>query len=269
MSRARSITGRIGETITLPTRFTVNGVSFNPYAISSVKIYDAAVDGNLIATLSAPTQISTGVYQTTWSIPATGIAPAVYYDFWVWQATSDMPTKTQAYSFRVDGSYGEEQVVPCEGPLFVGDREIDFFDHIGKELIQRIVGQKIIYYSVSEEHTKTHNLYEEAINKTVFTPVEINALVLYKDPVQTSSQFSIDTIYSLEVYFQIHELRERNIIPREGDFIRWGDVTYELEKLTFPQIYFGKINQKVMVKADARVARKSQFQVLENLGECV
>lgn len=151
------------------------------------------------------------------------------------------------------------------GPLFVTPREINLFNQINKELIQRIVAQKIIYYSVSQEHTKTNKLYDEAISKTIFQPVEINARVLYKTPDQTVGQFSIDTVYAIECYFHISELQERNIIPREGDFVKFGNTVYEIEKLTRPQITYGQIDHEVMVKADCRVSRKSQFEVLDEI----
>ena len=105
--------------------------------------------------------------------------------------------------------------------LFIDTKEISFFHDVNKELIQKIVGQKIIYYSISDEHTRTNDLYDEAVIKTVFTPVEVNALVLYSDPVETTTKFSIDTIYQIEVYFYDNELKERNIIPRAGDFVKY------------------------------------------------
>lgn len=150
-------------------------------------------------------------------------------------------------------------------PLFIGQKEINFFDSISKEMIQKIIGQKIFYYSVSEKHTNTHRLYDEAIKKVTYIPVEINALVLYKEPVQSVTKFSIDTIYSIEVYFHIHELDERRITPREGDFVKFGTVMYEIEKLTQPQVVYGQINNKVMVKAECRVSRKSQFEIDDSL----
>lgn len=264
MARLRSTIGRVGETITLTTRFYINGALFNPYSIASVKIYDAETGGNLVATLSAPTQVSTGTYSTTWAIP-TGQAPAVYYDRWTWQPQSDMTTQVRAYGFRVDGSYAQSSVDRARnivGPLFVTPKEIDFFNHINKELIQRIVAQRITYYAVSEEHTKTDDLYDEAIKKTTFDPVEINALVLYKNPVQSSTKFTIDTIYAIECYFHINELKEREIIPREGDFVKFGNIVYEVEKLTRPQITYGQIDNEVMIKAECRVSRKSQFELI-------
>jgi hypothetical protein len=98
--------------------------------------------------------------------------------------------------------------------------------------------------------------------------VHINALVLYKSPSQSVSQFTIDTVYEIECYFHIHELHERQIIPREGDFLQFGSTVYEIEKLTRPQITYGQIDHEVMVKADCRVSRKSQFDFLsENRSE--
>lgn len=149
--------------------------------------------------------------------------------------------------------------------LFLGQKEIRFFNHINKETIQKIVGQKVIYYAISEEKTNVHRLYDEAIRKTSHRPVQVNALVLYDEPVQTSTQFSIDTMHKLEVYFHQHELDERKIIPREGDFVKFGVILYEIQKLLRPQIYYGLMEEEVMVKAICQKSRKSQFEVLDEI----
>ena len=101
--------------------------------------------------------------------------------------------------------------------MFIGPKEIHFFNSINKELIQRIVDQKIVYFSVSDEHTNSNDLYKESIKKTVFNPVEINARVLYKEPKQTTTKFSIDTIYELEIYFHMDELNQRNNVQSKND----------------------------------------------------
>jgi len=149
--------------------------------------------------------------------------------------------------------------------LFVTDKEKRFFDSITKELIQKIICQKVIYYAISDEHTNTHRLYDESIRKTTFRPVEVNALVLFDDPIQNVGEFSIDTVWHIEVYFNVEELKERNLIAREGDFLKFGDITYEIEKLTQPQIVYGQIEKSVMIKSVCRSSRKGQFEVLDNL----
>lgn len=148
--------------------------------------------------------------------------------------------------------------------LFVSDKELHFINSLNKELIQNVVNQKITYYSVSEEHTKSNDLYNESIHKTVFSPVEINARLLLKAPQQTTTGFSIDTSYEIEAYFHMDELLQRNITPREGDYMKWGKVVYEIKKLTRPQIIAGQIEQEMMIKAECIVSRKSNFDVVDN-----
>lgn len=148
--------------------------------------------------------------------------------------------------------------------LFVNDKERRFFKQLHKELVQKIVGQEVTYFSVSVEHTKVDDLYNEAVQKTVFQPVVINALVYYMEPLPEANRFSLDMVYQIEAYFGKAEMEERNIIPRNGDFLKFGDIFYEIIKLTEPQIYFGQIDHSVMWKAEARVAREGQFKYLEN-----
>jgi hypothetical protein len=259
---------RAGFDLTAQVSFYNNGNFFDPFSVDDVKIYDAATGGTLQATLSV-TGSAVGVYQFNWSVPLTQPA-GTYYDEWTWVAVDGMADKVQRYSLTVNSNIlpnyrGPPGIHTSPGRLFVGFEEVDFFNSITKELLQCIVGQKIIYYSISEEHTNTHRLYDEAIKKTAYRPVEVNALVLYNEPLQTATQFSIDTLYSIEVYFHIHELRERRIIPREGDFVKFGDILYEIEKLNKPQIVYGQVENQVMVKAMCRSSRKSQFEVLDSI----
>jgi hypothetical protein len=257
--------GEIGKLITLKVKFFENGVLFNPYNIVSVSIKTARNGGSTLATLT-PTNISTGIYSISWTIPA-DTSLGLLYDHWNWQAQSDMDVQTRIYSFRVSAYSDCITSSPKEirGPLFVGTPEVDFFNSITKELIQKVVAQKVIYYSISEKNSKSHPIYNESIKKTSFIPVEINCLALYEEPTQTNTRFSIDTIYSLKLYFHYHELLERNIIPREGDFVKYGKIIYEIQKLVQPQITFGQINNKVMVEATCRVARESQFKVFDEI----
>ena len=147
--------------------------------------------------------------------------------------------------------------------LFIGAQERAFFDSINKELIQKIVGQKVIYYSVSVEHTKVDELYNEAISKTVFTPIEINALIEFNEPIETTTNWSIDTRYNLSVYVHEVELKERNLECREGDFIKHGRIFYEIKTITRPQLTFGQIENPVMLKLECIVSRQSNFAILD------
>ena len=50
-------------------------------------------------------------------------------------------------------------------PLFVGKKERDLVKQVNDELIERVIGQAILYYPVSLEHSEFHDLYGEAIKK--------------------------------------------------------------------------------------------------------
>jgi len=51
-------------------------------------------------------------------------------------------------------------------PLYVGQKERDFVKQVNDELLEKIIGQQILYYPISLEHTNYHSLYGESIKKT-------------------------------------------------------------------------------------------------------
>jgi len=62
-------------------------------------------------------------------------------------------------------------------PLFTNQKEKDLVKQINDELIERVIGQQIVYYPISLEHTDFHPLYGEALTKTFLPPVHVYALV--------------------------------------------------------------------------------------------
>ena len=53
-------------------------------------------------------------------------------------------------------------------PLFLGKKERDLVKQVNDELIERVIGQDILYYPISVEHTNFHPIYGEAIEKNFF-----------------------------------------------------------------------------------------------------
>ena len=56
-------------------------------------------------------------------------------------------------------------------PLFIGKKERDLVKQVNDELIERVIGQQVLYYPISLEHTDFHSLYGEAI-KNPFVPLK-------------------------------------------------------------------------------------------------
>ena len=145
--------------------------------------------------------------------------------------------------------------------LFVTDREIRYISDINKELIKDVTGQKIYYYAISEVKTKTHDVYNEAIQKVYDNPIEIDALVEAKYHTGTKiDQFGVDNIYELEVYIQWRDLVEKGIQVNVGDFFSYGSVMYEITDQNFIKTIYGQAEHKDGVKILGTRARQSEFK---------
>lgn len=143
---------------------------------------------------------------------------------------------------------------------FITQRELDFIARINHELIQKVVGQEISYYEIDIEKSKVNRLYDESVQKVWRNPVLVNARVLWDNPSTKTSNFGVDAQFTAEVYFHKLELDERNVSPKEGDFIEFGQVFFEITSVTQPQIVFGQVNNKVMTKCICVPSREGQFQ---------
>ena len=58
-------------------------------------------------------------------------------------------------------------------PLFIGDKEKRLVKQINDEVIERIVGQTVLYYPISVEHSNFHETYGEAIEKSFLPPIRV------------------------------------------------------------------------------------------------
>jgi hypothetical protein len=142
---------------------------------------------------------------------------------------------------------------------FITQRELDFISNTTKELLQGVVEEEVRYYAISLERSQVNELYEEAIRKVWSPPVAIDALVLWGQDATRVARFDLDAQYTLEVYFHKKELEERNVKVHEGDFVEYDGKFFEISSATEPQIVFGQVNNKVMVKCTCVVSREGQF----------
>lgn len=143
--------------------------------------------------------------------------------------------------------------------LFITDREVNFINLINKELIQKVIGEVIDYYAIDLKRSKVDDLYNEATQKVWSPPVQVNALVDYDNPQSESKSEGVDSKYTLNVYLHQQELQDRNVQPREGDFVEFGEIFYEVASATQPQLIFGQVNNMMMTKLTCVVSREGQF----------
>jgi hypothetical protein len=146
-------------------------------------------------------------------------------------------------------------------PLFLGKKERDLVKQVNDELIEKVIGQQILYYPIDLETTDFHDLYGEAVEKTFLPPVRVYALVEFNDEATSYKEgFAIDKDSTITVKFHRRRLAEdQNLYVREGDFVLYGDIYYEIVKLSKPRKLFGQVEETFEIAATCKRARKGLF----------
>ena len=146
-------------------------------------------------------------------------------------------------------------------PLFLGEKERDLVKQVNDELIEKVVGQQILYYPINMETTQFHDLYGEAINKTFLPPVRVNALVEFTEFVTDYlPDAGVDKTWEINVHFHKRRLTEdQDLFVRNGDFVLYGDIYYEIVSLNEPQQIFGQVSHQMEISAKCIRAREGLF----------
>ena len=145
--------------------------------------------------------------------------------------------------------------------MFFGKNERDLVKQVNDELIERVIGQQVLYYPISLEHTNFHSLYGEAIKKTFLPPIRVYALVEWEGIESAyAPSIGIDKITTITVHFHKRRLTEdQDLYVREGDFILYGTIYYEIVTLAEPKQLFGQIDHLMEIAAKCVKAREGLF----------
>ena len=145
-------------------------------------------------------------------------------------------------------------------PLFLGEKERNLVKQINDELIERVIGQTIVYYPISREHTNFHPVYGESVQKTFLAPIRIQALIEWEGSKTSTEAFGVDRVTSIVIKFHRRRLIEdQELYVREGDFVAYGDTFYEIVSLNEAKRLFGQIDHKFEIIAKCIKARESVF----------
>jgi len=146
-------------------------------------------------------------------------------------------------------------------PLFLGKKERDLVKQVNDELVEKVIGQQILYYPIDMETTNFHDLYGEAIEKTFLPPVRVYALVKFdQDDTSYLDSVGIDNMSEITIHFHKRRLAEdQDLFVREGDFVLYGDLYYEIMALSSQRRLFGQVNQTFEISAKCKRARKGLF----------
>jgi len=146
-------------------------------------------------------------------------------------------------------------------PLFLGQKERDLVKQVNDELIEKVIGQQILYYPIDLERTNFHGLYGEAIKKTFLPPIRVYALVEFTAfETEYMPNVGVDKAWEINVHFHKRRVEEdQNLEVREGDFVLYGDNYYEIVKLSQSKQLFGQVNHLFEISAICKRARKGLF----------
>lgn len=139
--------------------------------------------------------------------------------------------------------------------LFLGQREADFFADITKELIKDVAGQKIYYYTVREDLSDIHDVYEESLHKIFNPPIEVECLVEWQPSEVKTTQFGHEQIKTIAAFLHNRDLIDRDLEVKQGDYISYGEYFFEITSVIFEKLVFGQVERVTSVKLNAKQAR--------------
>lgn len=143
---------------------------------------------------------------------------------------------------------------------FITERELNLIDRWNKELIQGTVQQEIIYYGISYDESRVHDVYDEAVYKEYYQPVRVNARVEFQQGATVTGNGTADSAYTVKVYLHHDECVDRNINPREGDFIEFGQIVFEITTSAWAKPVYGQMNAKLEHELTCVASREGQFK---------
>tara|TARA_R110001583_G_scaffold41108_7_gene130888 strand:+ start:11821 stop:12309 length:489 start_codon:yes stop_codon:yes gene_type:complete len=146
-------------------------------------------------------------------------------------------------------------------PLFLGKKERDLVKQVNDELIEKVIGQQILYYSIDMQTTNFHDLYGEAVEKNYLPPVRVYALVEWKtEETEYFEGVGLDKQWEITVHFHKRRLtQDQDLFVREGDFVLYGNHYYEIVKLSEPKQLFGQVGNEFEIVAECKRSRKGLF----------
>ena len=150
-------------------------------------------------------------------------------------------------------------------PLFVGQAERDFVKQINDEVIEKIIGQQLLYFPIDIERSKYHPLYGEAIKKTFLPPIRIYSLVEFMGSDRTQTELGFDNLYNITAHFHKRRLtKDQDLFVRLGDFVQYDQMYFEIVDVYEPRYLFGQDSDfadgtSLEVTAVCKQARKGLF----------
>ena len=146
-------------------------------------------------------------------------------------------------------------------PLFLGEKGRNLVKQVNDELIERVIGQQIVYYPIDDSITQYNSLYGEAVEKSFLPPVRVYALVDYQSrDTKADTPAGLDKENTITIYFhKRRQIEDQDLYVREGDFVLYGDYFYEIVSTQWARQLFGQIEHTFEIVATGYYSREGLF----------
>ncbi len=103
--------------------------------------------------------------------------------------------------------------------------------------------------------------HPESLRKSFLPPVRVHALIEFEGiKTKYTAGIGMDKESSITVHFHKRRITEdQDLYVREGDFLLYGDIYYEIVTLEEPNQLFGQIEHRFEIKAECSRARDGVF----------
>lgn len=123
--------------------------------------------------------------------------------------------------------------------IFGSDRDSRTLLHIGRELLQDIIEQEVLFYKVDLESTR-ENIYGEAVDRGYWSPIRLTCLIKRGDPGWTMRDYGPDLNRISSFAFFKQDLVDFGVVPESGDIIEWHKSYFLIDNTIENQYFLGK-----------------------------
>jgi hypothetical protein len=145
---------------------------------------------------------------------------------------------------------------------FLLERDIRFFRDISRELVDDVISTAVVLYKLIIEESKT-NLYGESLNKTYYTPVQLDCIIERSDTSVQYEGFGADKNQTVEFRFNKFSLKDIGFYPEIGDIIFHNEGYFEIDDVNEDQLIGGKPEEKYSIICKTIMSRRTTIQTEE------
>lgn len=149
-------------------------------------------------------------------------------------------------------------------PKFISARDVNFFKHIARELVDDVVQTVIVLYKVNLTNTRT-NLYGESTGKTWHKGIELNALIDKEPEAASYEGFGADVTQTITFKVDRFACEEKNAYPEIGDVIYFDTTYYEIDNTTETQFVGGQTYNNFSIVITAFMINRSTLNIEERI----